>query len=219
MPVRPRLAAQKPAEYAPAIRRFLETGEYPDTGTESWEVFDLSGDAERLHDAWLALRGGVLRAWAMRHPGTRPYGWWLCEAPRWQRADLPPRCASLGDVLVRALAEPRRRLGGRGTPLFEVLNVAPMFRTGIPVEWVTPFDQAYYNGRARDVRGEPIGSEYHEGDFAGVAPDPDDPPIFESEAAYLARHGLMSAAERRRLTPAAFEPEALNLAADAGGRP
>jgi hypothetical protein len=33
-----------------------------------------------------------------------------------------------------------------------------------------------------------------------------DPPMFESEAAYLDRHGLLSAAERRRLRPADFEP-------------
>ena len=36
-----------------------------------------------------------------------------------------------------------------------------------------------------------------------------DPPRFESEAAYLARHNLLSTSERRRLTPADFEPEVI----------
>ena len=39
--------------------------------------------------------------------------------------------------------------------------------------------------------------------------DPNDPPIFESEASYLDRHGLLTAAERRRLRPADFEPVAI----------
>lgn len=37
--------------------------------------------------------------------------------------------------------------------------------------------------------------------------DPDDPPRFESQAAYLRRHGLLLPGELRRLTAAAFEPE------------
>lgn len=39
--------------------------------------------------------------------------------------------------------------------------------------------------------------------------DPDDPPRFESEAAYLQRHNLMSAAERRRLPADAFEDDTI----------
>jgi hypothetical protein len=39
--------------------------------------------------------------------------------------------------------------------------------------------------------------------------DPADPPVFESEAAYLDRHGLMPDAERRRVPASAFEPEAV----------
>ena len=36
--------------------------------------------------------------------------------------------------------------------------------------------------------------------------DPEDPPVFESEATYLDRHGLLTAAERRRLRVADYEP-------------
>jgi hypothetical protein len=39
--------------------------------------------------------------------------------------------------------------------------------------------------------------------------DADDSPVFESEAAYLRRHGLLEASEKRRLKPTAFRPEML----------
>ncbi len=39
--------------------------------------------------------------------------------------------------------------------------------------------------------------------------DPEDLPRFESEASYLDRHGLLSAAERKALPPYAYEPEML----------
>jgi hypothetical protein len=56
-----------------------------------------------------------------------------------------------------------------------------------------------------DTHGRPIGTDYHEGDFLGVAIDPADPPVYESEAAYLARHALLSDAERAQLTAADFD--------------
>lgn len=40
--------------------------------------------------------------------------------------------------------------------------------------------------------------------------DADNLPVFESEATYLDRHGLLTAAERRRLKPEDFEPEMLD---------
>jgi hypothetical protein len=43
--------------------------------------------------------------------------------------------------------------------------------------------------------------------FSGVAIDPNDPPTFESQAAYLKRHGLLLAGEERRLKKADWEPE------------
>jgi hypothetical protein len=45
--------------------------------------------------------------------------------------------------------------------------------------------------------------------------DPLDPPQFEAEAAYLERHGLLSLAERLRLTAADFQPVVLDLKPDA----
>jgi hypothetical protein len=44
----------------------------------------------------------------------------------------------------------------------------------------------------------------------GLVPlDENDPPRYESQASYLDRHGFLSAAERKRLTDADFEPEAI----------
>ena len=42
--------------------------------------------------------------------------------------------------------------------------------------------------------------------------DPADPPIFESETAYLSRHGLLTTAEKKWLTshPGAMQPEGIN---------
>jgi hypothetical protein len=75
---------------------------------------------------------------------------------------------------------------------------APRFDVGVPIDWVTPGQVEYRKERSIDAEG-----------FRGVAPDPNDPPCFESQGSYLARHGLLSADERSRLTPEAFAPEAL----------
>ena len=63
----------------------------------------------------------------------------------------------------------------------------------------------YYSGLAVDIHGAPIGDLYP-GDFKGVAIDPNDPPTFESQAAFLKRHGLLLV---RRNGGPIFEPEAV----------
>jgi hypothetical protein len=75
----------------------------------------------------------------------------------------------------------RERVGGTGLTKWEQQNIVPHFEGGLPSYWIE----------------ETI--------------DPDDPPTFESEASYLKRHGLMSAAEMRRLKAKDFKPEALDL--------
>ena len=85
------------------------------------------------------------------------------------------------------------------TPCHGVLNYAPNFERGVPTSWVYGWSIEYYNGRAIDVHGNPIGPEYHDGHFPAERFDPNDPPQFESEAAYLDRHSLLLPSERRRL--------------------
>jgi len=71
--------------------------------------------------------------------------------------------------------------------------------------------EEYYNGRAVNMHGEVIPTHYKEGNFRGKAIDPADPPLFESQAAYLQRHALLTAEERRYLArnPRLLEDEAL----------
>lgn len=90
-------------------------------------------------------------------------------------------------------AEPRQRHGGTGAALYEALPVfVPQWEFGVPREWLT----------ARNIHFYPT-------DAAPI--DPNDPPLFESEAAYLERHGLLLPGEKQRLKAADFEPEAVML--------
>lgn len=87
--------------------------------------------------------------------------------------------------------EPRRRLGGIGQPLHEVSAYVENYEYGLLSDWVTS-----------DWRGK------------GVPIDPQNPPVFESEAAYLRRLGLLLPGEFERLTEADFEPEMIAAGAD-----
>jgi hypothetical protein len=89
---------------------------------------------------------------------------------------------------------------------------------GLPVRWVEVWMTVFYNGRAGDINGKPIGTEYKPGDFKSVPIDPDDPPLYESQAAYLERHGLFLPGARRRLRKADFEPQAVRRSTMTGAR-
>jgi hypothetical protein len=82
-----------------------------------------------------------------------------------------------------------------------------VFSYGLPSIWVTRWQAKYYSGLAVDVRGNAIGGALAV--FDGVAIDPDDPPTFESQAAYLKRRGLFLTGEERRLKKADWEAEAI----------
>lgn len=188
-----------------AAFEYLLTGE---NSGSAWDVLLLRGDDDALRDAWNVVRDDVIEWWQRERPGRRPPVWWQLDAPAWSEP-IPARWA--GWFFVPSLREPRRRLGGIGTPAHEALNVTPSWHCGIPTSWVSPFDEAYYNGRARDIHGKPIGERYRDGDFTGLAPRTDDPPRFESQATYLDRHGLLTNAERRRLSPDDLEDEVLRV--------
>jgi hypothetical protein len=83
----------------------------------------------------------------------------------------------------------------------------PRHTRGIPNFWVDAWEVEYYNGRLSLAEGLRRGAGAPKGDFKGVPIDPDDPPLYESQAAYLERHGLFLPGERRRLRKADFEPE------------
>ena len=198
----------------PYVYAWLESGELPDRQTLGdgwWDAFEAIGNDRGIEAIWREAQAELLEAWINARPGTRPHGWWQFDAPRWREADKPERARR---ITAEDFPEPRKRLGGIGDPAYAHLNVWPAFHFGFPTCWVSDFDEAYYNGRSRDIHGKRIGTEYHKGYFKGLAPRPDDPPVYESQAAYLERHNLMSDAERRRLPADAFEPERLEIAAD-----
>jgi len=88
----------------------------------------------------------------------------------------------------------RQRVGGTGTPKHEVLQYAAACVFGIPRYWVTPQDVGILGGRA-GFRAKPL--------------DKNDPPLFESQAAYLERHGLLSDRETAALPEDAWDLEAV----------
>ena len=86
--------------------------------------------------------------------------------------------------------EPRRRLGGTGDPLDAITNLRETpYTYGIPWSWRQE-GQPY-------TRGVPISDT--------------DPPMFESEATYLARLGLLEPGERERIPRIDFEPEVIRV--------
>jgi hypothetical protein len=93
------------------------------------------------------------------------------------------------------------------------LAYVPRLEYGLPTRWVTQFDVEYYNGRARDIHGEVIPTEYKDGDFKGAAIDPNDPPVYESQASYLKRNGLLTRSEKSYLKahPELLQPEKIEL--------
>ena len=87
----------------------------------------------------------------------------------------------------------RRRLGGIGDPTYEHFALVPTFAHAVPDHFVTVEDVRFHREEQEEFRGKPI-------DLA-------DPPRFESEAAYLLRHNLLTQSEKRRLKPVDYEPE------------
>jgi hypothetical protein len=152
---------------------------------------------------WAAHSERIVADHVADHPGSRPERWFQYDAPRSPLGTYP------GAWFDGELPEPRKRLGGIGTPAFEVLAYKPRYSFGLPVDWVERWMVKYYGGTAVDIRGNPIGSLVPT-DFKGVAIDVNDPPIFESQAAYLKRLGLFLPGEERRLRKADFEPETVS---------
>jgi hypothetical protein len=202
MPTVKKSLSKRPV-YSDAQIEFLRTGDY--SGSD--EKFFFSCDDAAVRQAWKALRDDLLRGWIEEHPGTRPWGWWTFDAPRWTR--------KFDAYYDGTLPEPRLRVGGIGTPAFEALNVVPAFTRGIPDSWVSAFDVSFYNGRSVDIHGQRIGTKYTEGRFPHDAIDPEDPPVFESEASYLKRFGLFLRGEKKRVPADAYQPEVVTEEDDA----
>lgn len=159
-----------------------------------------------LEEAWRLCRETILRRWVRARPGTRPEAWWHWDAPRWE-GDPFEDCWYHGTLPL-----PRQRIGGTGTPAYEALAYGPSFTKGIPDRFVTRGDVELYNGRSLGVDGKPLYARhraryYQEGDFPHEAWDPEDPPLYEAEATYLKRLGLLFEGEEERIPAEGWEPE------------
>jgi hypothetical protein len=169
---------------------FLSDGLFPlpdnsENDAMSWRYFTTTEEKEKI---LAQCRDAIIVVWIEERPGTRPSWWWLSEAPE----------------------KARRRLGGIGDPAFEHLNYVETYDHVIPTSFIDQWSVDYYNGRARDINGKKVG-DHNEGDFAGRAIDPADPPRYESEAAYLKRNGLLRPEETRHLRKKDFEPEIISV--------
>jgi hypothetical protein len=166
-----------------ATVRYFFTGEgEPD----KVELFMLRGSTEREKAAWETIRAEVMPTWIADHPCSRHSAWWRFDS-----------------------TEQRRRLGGTGDTHDDHYEPSECDR-GIPTDWFTQWESDFYNGRTRDIHGKKIekwpSGYYEEGDHPGTPISAEDPPTFESETAYLQRHGLLTPAEVRHL---AAHPELL----------
>lgn len=153
-----------------------------------------------VDDLWRTYGPYVLARWAVEKPGTRPSLWWKYDAPRMAEGTYP------GWYFDGSLPEPRRRLGGTGSAAHDVLSYVPQFACGIPLCWITTEDVARYTGKVKVRHGHPVEWDYPGKTFKGVAIDPNDPPLYEAQATYLDRHGLLLPGEAERLTKADYEP-------------
>ena len=187
------------------------------TESERFELFILDCDLYNAEsgystfDLWSKYKDEIINKWIKKKPGTRPHLWWQFDAPKISEKTFTWfKYHGSGQHLIGKQYEPRKRLGGVGTPAHEVLCVGS-FDLGIPTMWVSQWNTDYYNGRAVDIHGKVIDSGFKEGDFIGVPIDPNDLPFFESQASYLKRHTLHLPGERKHLTKKDFEPEVVNI--------
>ena len=139
---------------------------------------------------WAENRDELMHAWLVVNPGRRPACWWRYDAPRQPVGTFP------GRFYDGLLPLPRERLGGVGMPRHDFLALMPRWHLGIPVEWISERDL--------DTWPSLVGQ--------GAVPlDPNNPPVFEAQAVYLKRLGLLLPGEARRVKPADFAPELATL--------
>lgn len=198
MPRKPRrLIKMKQLPISKSLKHYLLTGNYGAAACpgclERGETFLLANPGKRdgLRAIWESNKNKIITDWIKKTPCTRPWAFWEFD-----------------------VKEIRRRIGGIGDLFHDWGDYTPHeCYFGIPGAWVSAFDEAYYNGKALDVFGKVIPSPFKDGDFQKTAYDPNDLPVFESEAAHLERHGFLTTTEKTYLKkyPELMEPEKIEF--------
>ena len=184
MAVKPRKKRKRVTEIDETVVDFLLHGDC-EKGTEAWSLkIQRFFEPGCIRKVWAAHKKTLIADWVKKHPCSRPFCWWIYDAPRdpvkgWDHS--------------RFDSAQRMRLGGTGTPLHEVSCVWSGFDKGIPSSWVT--------------------EDYKKAGFKGQAIDPNDPPSFEPVAAFLKRHDILTPGEMTFLKKNSklMEPEVIEF--------
>jgi hypothetical protein len=134
----------------------------------------------------------IVEEYIEEHPGRRPRRWWAYDSPRAPIGTYPGRGYDDG-----TLPMPRVRIGGVGTECSARLAHKPWLEFGIETNWIDAQLIATYEQLGRPLNVPAV--------------DPSNPPIFEAEATFLERHGLLLRGERERLSEADFRPVAIGV--------
>ncbi len=160
-------------------------------------------DVEAMWEAWITLRDELLPQWIAENPGTRPYAWWQFDAP-----------------------ERRQRIGTRRYlyPLAEIDHMTPEpHYEFIADDKPHPFDNPrrdedirgydehtdptdHFRGPYRLSFGVPSCSISYDYDPDDLETPDDSAAVYERQAAYLDRLGLLTVEERRIVSSPDFEP-------------
>jgi hypothetical protein len=125
---------------------------------------DDAGDDDAIRAAWEAMKASILSAWIRNRPGTRPYGWWKCEATeRRERVDGKPH----------PFDNKERTLHVAKSNNSEFWKRAYALHRGMPAIHIPPFDEDVHRDYMRNIlHGR-------------------DSQVFEPEWSYLQRLGLL----------------------------
>ena len=96
MPLKPRKTRITKQDIPPTLRVYFETGFIGEADEHDAAIFNLSGSDAKIDVNWLDCQDNILNDWIIKNPCSRPWAFWRN-------------------------AEPRRRIGGTGTPSSDVL--------------------------------------------------------------------------------------------------
>lgn len=73
--LRRRQTSRRPDGCDPDMRFLLETGSTHRTGLSWWTIRQIT--RQQFDEAWGGHGDAITAEWIAKHPGTRPFGWWI----------------------------------------------------------------------------------------------------------------------------------------------